>query len=232
MKKTIIFIILFSSLNLFSQNSAGRIIYNVQPTDSKETKSKDPKTVELKSKIIEIAKNQSFVLEFNKNKSSFKRLQKLELDKKNRIDNIASALITTPYDYFFDTSEENYILETNEGILIRKPYKILNWEITTESKKVGDYLCYKALYTKNFIGRDGKEKNLPVIAWFAPSLPYSYGPKEYNGLPGLILELEERKGILYASEIHVFKDNLNEVEFPKGKTITEEEYSKGVLAQQ
>jgi GLPGLI family protein len=81
------------------------------------------------------------------------------------------------------------------------------------------------------MGRNGKNISIPITAWFAPSLPYSYGPKDYNGLPGLILELQERKTIYFASLITLSKDKELEIEFPKGKTVTKEDYEKKLKAQ-
>ncbi|MFH6995226.1 GLPGLI family protein [Flavobacterium sp. FlaQc-48] len=232
MKKYITSIIFLCCLNLNSQVSSGKITYNIQAPDI-DTKSNDPKSVMLKKLIIENARNQSFVLEFNKNKSSFKRSMKLNLlsDKEKMIDKITSGLITISYNCFFDQNAENYILQTEDGILVRKPFKSLDWEIFTESKMIDNYLCYKALCYKKNVNMKGEEKNSLVTAWFSPELPYSYGPKEFYGLPGLILELQEGKIIFYATEISII-DLKKEIDFPKGKTITEEEYRRGALVQQ
>lgn len=231
MKNTIVCIIFFCCLNLYSQGSSGKIIYNIQSPNI-ETASKDPKSVLLKKMMVENAKNQSFTLEFNKNRSSFVRNAKLDLPSgiEKIVDNIASAVITTSFDCFIDQNAENYILRNNEGILITKPFKPLDWEVLTESKTIDGYLCYKAVYKKKIINMKNEEKIIPVTAWFSPSLPYSYGPKEFYGLPGLIIELEEGKSIFYASEISIF-DLKKEIVFPKGKTITEEEYNKNIIAQ-
>ncbi|MDO5607931.1 MAG: GLPGLI family protein [Capnocytophaga sp.] len=55
-----------------------------------------------------------------------------------------------------------------------------SWKVTNESKTVMGYTVYKAVRQH--------EKNT-VTAWYAPSLPYSYGPSKYFGLPGMILEV-------------------------------------------
>ena len=61
----------------------------------------------------------------------------------------------------------------------KKP--VINWKVTKESKKILGYTTYKA--TTTFRGRN-------YIAWFAPELPYNYGPWKLGGLPGLILKVE------------------------------------------
>lgn len=58
------------------------------------------------------------------------------------------------------------------------------WRIGDEHKQVLDYDCVKA--TCSFRGRDYE-------AWFAPSIPMSYGPWKFCGLPGLILEIYDSK---------------------------------------
>lgn len=231
MRKIIVIIICFSCFNLYSQISSGKIIYNILTPDI-ESDLKDAKSLLLDKLIVENARKQSFILEFNKNKSSFTKIVKLEQPshQEKLVESIASGFLTTPNNYFFDQNAENYLLQTDEGILIRYPFKSLNWEILQESKMIDDYLCYKAIYNKVIVNMRGEEKNILVIAWFAPSLPYSYGPKEFYGLPGLILELEEGKTTFYAAEVS-FIDLKKEIEFPRGKTITDEEYRKSIMAQ-
>lgn len=53
------------------------------------------------------------------------------------------------------------------------------WKITTETKKIKDYTCYKA--TTTFRGNNFE-------AWFTPDIPINAGPWKWYGLPGLIVE--------------------------------------------
>ncbi|MNR33920.1 hypothetical protein D3C85_1516430 [compost metagenome] len=61
------------------------------------------------------------------------------------------------------------------------------------------------------------------MAWFAPILPYGYGPIQFYGLPGLILELKYKNTTYLAARIEL-TDTLD-IKFPKGRTITEDEYN-------
>ncbi|WP_456378499.1 GLPGLI family protein, partial [Lutibacter sp.] len=71
------------------------------------------------------------------------------------------------------------------------------------------------------------EKQIPVIAWFAPEIPYPFGPAGYLGLPGLVLEVEVSKIIIYASKIFLNHKEKQIIETPKkGKIISEKEYNE------
>lgn len=97
----------------------------------------------------------------------------------------------------------------------------VKWEITNENKRIGKFNCYKAigLFEKSsFINR----KDEKIIAWFTPELPFNFGPKYYNGLPGLIIKLIEGKRIIYTLK-GIRSDDNQKISFQKkGKEITVE----------
>lgn len=57
-----------------------------------------------------------------------------------------------------------------------------SWQLINETKQIQNYTCKKAQIQKN--GRK-------FIVWYTLQIPISYGPLKLNGLPGLILEVEE-----------------------------------------
>lgn len=61
---------------------------------------------------------------------------------------------------------------------------LFKWKITSDTASIGGINCQKA--QTNFGGRDWE-------AWFAPSIPISEGPYKFNGLPGLILQISDKK---------------------------------------
>ncbi|MBB6371449.1 GLPGLI family protein [Chryseobacterium shigense] len=61
----------------------------------------------------------------------------------------------------------------------------LNWKMSSETTKIGDYKVQKA--TTDFAGRQW-------TAWFTTDLPYQDGPYKFGGLPGLIVKVEDDKG--------------------------------------
>jgi GLPGLI family protein len=99
------------------------------------------------------------------------------------------------------------------------------WELENESKYIDTYLCYKATSEEVVVNSEGTFKHA-IIAWYCPSIPFSYGPKGFNGLPGLILELQVRN-ITWGTKKNELSNEEKSIEKPtKGKLITEEEYKK------
>lgn len=76
---------------------------------------------------------------------------------------------------------------------------LFNWKIHSETRKnIGGYSCIKA--TTKFRGRH-------YIAWFSEEIPINDGPYKFNGLPGLILQVEEIKGNFVFKINQVKKEN-------------------------
>ena len=67
------------------------------------------------------------------------------------------------------------------------PVGTLNWEITSDTATVLNYVCQKAKL--HFRGRD-------YDAWFAPEIPINEGPWKFMGLPGLILKVNDTNGLI------------------------------------
>jgi GLPGLI family protein len=228
-KINLFLVALFVFVSGYSQQYSGTALYKVMLAQHYDYKPTDPLGKEIKEgKLASLAK-QVFLLEFNDSKSRFIRSNSLSLDadkKEERYDKMANSYSST-YDYYLDNDLKIGIFEYRiNGMLVKQNVKDKEWNISTESKKIGDYLCYKAVYLKSYMNWKGENITVPVTAWFAPALPYRYGPKEYYGLPGLILELHESYGVFLAAEVKIDTEKQLKFEFPKGKSISEEEYKK------
>lgn len=90
---------------------------------------------------------------------------------------------------------------------------------------IQNFKCYKATTKIKFNNGVG-DFTRDVTAWYCPSLPFSFGPKGYSGLPGLILELQENNVVFGAKKIKLNIDNFKLPSELKGKIITEAEYKK------
>lgn len=116
---------------------------------------------------------------------------------------------------FYDKINDNeYKYEYGE-------YK-LDWKITTNSKKIGDYVCNEAIL--NYGGRKW-------ITYYTEEIPLNYGPYIFNGLPGLILEIYDSKKehhfvfnrIITDKNISIYVDNLY-----SNKSINKKDFIKGL----
>lgn len=61
----------------------------------------------------------------------------------------------------------------------------INWKILPEKEKIGEWNVQKA--EADFAGRHW-------IAWFSTEIPIQDGPYKFNGLPGLIVKIEDKTG--------------------------------------
>ncbi|SHL48252.1 GLPGLI family protein [Flavobacterium xanthum] len=232
--KIILIFLTFSCVSIgFGQTASGTIIYKIQLIGY-GVDNKDPEFKELNEATVKIANQQTCTLNFNSTQSSSVLDKYLCSDaENNRLVRMATSMafiVTNESDYFFDKLSNTAVKRDDNGNLIKKIHNKLDWEITTESKVIDGYLCYKAIYYDKFINRKGVNRSIPIVAWFAPSLPYGYGPKYFNGLPGLILELNDRETTFYATSIKILRGTEIKIDFPKGKTVSQEQHSKKVMS--
>lgn len=92
--------------------------------------------------------------------------------------------------------------------------------VKTRNKKIGRYTCYKAVL------ENSKNRIQKPIAWYTNEIPLGFGPKNYYGLPGLILELEDSVSIFKASVVEMNPDEKIEIEKPKGEEVSEKKFQE------
>ena len=221
-KLTLLYLIF--SINIFAQS--GEVLYDAEMMIGNLTNIKKAKiSNEAKSLLINSFKNQvkpKYILKFNKNESYFKKVETLKVDTKK----IDLAEIQIGKGVYYVRKSDKKILNqkefSDELFLIDIPE--FSWRLSQETKKIGNYICFKATTTKEIDTRRGKALK-KITAWYSPKLPYNYGPKDYNGLPGLILELQEDSLLLKVSKISLFPDEEKNIKKPnKGKKVTLKEY--------
>lgn len=124
----------------------------------------------------------------------------------------------------------------SKRFLIKDNLPDYGWELTSETKNIGNYTCYKATRTKEveytkFDFKEGKESSkkatriIKTTAWYTPQIPVSNGPGKYWGLPGLILEIKEGKQTIVCTEVVLNPKKTITVKEPtKGKVVTQKKY--------
>ena len=120
--------------------------------------------------------------------------------------------------------------------LIKDNLVAYDWELTGETKNIGNYTCYKAKFEReeediqiNMIDGEVKEekvtKKRTLVAWYTPDVPISNGPRDYGGLPGLILEVNDGDLTIVCSEIVLNPKEVKEIKEPiKGKIVARKKF--------
>ncbi len=132
--------------------------------------------------------------------------------------NISWSLAGGSSVYFNDLSRD-FTITQNEimGPTVRVIQKPKEWTITEESKVIDGYTCYLATIDKL---NDKKVK-----AWYTKEIPVTHGPKGFNGLPGLILEIEDVIYLWKAIKIDFESPEANDIVEPvEGDLMTNEEF--------
>jgi len=203
---------------------------------------------DLQAKMLEMMKKQfqkTFLLTFNKEASIYK--QEEELDKPNvgMGDGIQFVSIGDGggSDVLYkNTKEERYAEQVDtygKIFLVKDNIEKLNWKLGPETKYIGEYQCFKATYTKMVekpriafddevdLDKEPEMEERTVTAWYTPQIPVNNGPSNYQGLPGLILEIHDGKLTIICSKIVLNPEDKVEITEPtKGKEVNQEAYEK------
>lgn len=115
----------------------------------------------------------------------------------------------------------NYIYSTSDYLLSTSIKYI--WDFSDETKEIGGYLCYEAVLKSI---ENSKGSFYPVTVWYCPAIPLEAGFKNYNNLPGVVLELQEQY-IAYLAKSITFNE-VEKFEIPKLPIISIEEYLQKV----
>ena len=205
---------------------------------------------EMQERMMEMMKKQfqkTFLLTFNKEASVYK--QEEELDKPNvgMGDGIRVVAIGGGggSDVLYKNTKEQRYAESVDTygkiFLVKDKIEKLDWKLGSESKYIGEYQCFKATYTimvekpRISFGDDEDEdldkepemEERTVTAWYTPQIPVNNGPDDYQGLPGLILEVHDGQLTIICSKIVLNpEDKIEIIEPTKGKEVNQEAYEK------
>lgn len=255
MKQSITLLLVLFSLTLFAQKGfQGKAVYMSKTTVDMDAFGRNGQMSEQRKKeIMDRMKNfleKTYILNFDQSSSEFKEDAKLDAPGGNnrgfRFGGSGSSSI-------YKNAKEGTMIEATEffgkRFLITEEMKQPQWQLGSETKKIGRYTAYKATMTKvnnDFDWRsmrrrndekkdsaktktEEKEKMELVTAWYTPEIPVSTGPDEYYGLPGLILELNVGRTTMLCTEVVLNPSEKVEIKAPsKGDKVTREEYNTTV----
>ena len=210
----------------FSQTK-GRVIYKIatEPPASDKNDSSRKTFVEFLNSMSEIRDSIPFNLDFDKRESVFyvDTETNLGLSDKQGYESIIKT-----FNFYYRNEDTKKAVEriiAERTYLVESKTSDVVWNITNEQKIIGNYTCIKATTTITGYTATRGVFNKTIEAWFAPSIALSLGPKNYGGLPGLIMELTDMKFTYYVNSMDLDPDFEIEVKKPtRGKTVSREEY--------
>ena len=243
---TILSLLLFFGIGLqasFAQGFMGRAYYK---SSSKISISMDstkmaPEQMAQIQASLKKQMEQNYVLSFNQTESTWKKEESLGGGPATASSGGAVFMVASSGEgstLYKNIADQTY-LEDHE--MMEKAYLVKDnltpeeWELSGETKKVGNYTAQKASFTKivdskrfstGMTEMENVKDTLQVTVWFTPEIPVSHGPENYFGLPGLILEVQNQGRTLICEKIELnpSADPVVIVKPSKGKEITKEEF--------
>ncbi|QLE02730.1 GLPGLI family protein [Galbibacter sp. BG1] len=153
----------------------------------------------------------SFQLSYTGTESYYKKLPNVPVDE---LTAKMATVAARSYENWYQNPKTK-IASFNRDIagttyLVTFENQMNDWHLSNETKKIEDYVCYKAT-KKEYNTRT--DSYFTTIAWYTPEIPFPYGPSGYGGLPGLILELKYKAAIITAT--HIILNPDKKIRYPK-----------------
>lgn len=261
-KLSITLVAFFATLTSFAQEFQGMAVYESK-TSTADFKSRmdgnKDITPEMRKMIEERMKKmfeKTFILNFDKTSSIYKEEEKLEAPGQGGSGfRMMSSMMGGGGTYYKNVKEKTFAVDKEfmgKEFLVVDSLPKLSWKLESESKKIGDYTCFKATAVKpvdasdmrnyrekkkkegeekkpstNFMDDYEMPKEITITAWYTPEVPINQGPEGYWGLPGLILEVNDGKTVVMCSKLVMNTKDKVEIKAPKnGKQVKQKEYDE------
>lgn len=247
-KVTILISLVSFALN--AQNFSGKAIYKTsrKSTISFDNEKNPGMSDEMQKQIqarIQKMNQKTFILNFDQKTSTYKEDVQLDAPKSQIGD--AGVMVMSfggsgnGSIYFKNINEKRFVNQTEimgKRFLVKDSLPNYQWDLSTETKNIGNYTCYKATFTRTvediqMVFEDGEskenkiKKTVTTTAWYTPQVPVSNGPDNYQGLPGLILEINDGERLIVCTEIVLNPSEKIEVKAPeKGEIVSQAAYDK------
>jgi GLPGLI family protein len=245
---TLTILTFFIVSSITAQEFSGRAIYKTSRKSNFKIEGDksvvNDKMKEEMQKRIQKMNQKTYILEFDKFKSTYIQEVSLESPTPNAGGNMMFMSFGGSGNasvYYKNVQEKKYSHKTDimgKVFLVKDKLPQYDWVLSSETKNIGMYTCYKATFSKEventkitLVDGKPKEEKEKVIetttAWYTPQVPISNGPSDYQGLPGLILEINDGKTTIVCTEIILNPTDKLKIEAPKkGKVVTQEKFDK------
>ncbi len=126
--------------------------------------------------------------------------------------------------YFKDFKTNTLVIQVGEKedvFTVQNDLRKYNWQLKDETKKIEKYNCKKAT-TQTKWGE--------VVAWYTDEFSIIGAPRDYDGLPGLVVYLENSSATYELKKVNLLKGKIKlPVLNNEAKRMTKEEIKKGVV---
>lgn len=255
MKKwTVVLSCLLAVIDLNAQEFQGKAEYFSKTIIKQKVKNSDieiEKDVEFDKMFQEALKKSSekkYLFVFNKQEGLYEQMEELEKPEVGNTTFSIKVTFSGVGKKYINLKDKSKIVEDEifgKEFLIVETLEKLDWILVNETKKIGDYSCYKAEVTvavtdkqkqeyQDFLKTQEKKislfpmdepKDKVITAWYAPEIPVSLGPLNYWGLPGLILEINEEDVMILCSKVTLSNKETAKIKVPNtGKKVTQAEF--------
>ncbi len=228
---------------VFSQGLTGRAYYKSSSKISISMDSTQMAPEQMAEIQAQLKKqlDKNYILTFTQTESNWKEAESLGGGPATASSGGMTMVINTGSTdklLYKNIAEQVYLQEDEmmgKEFLIKDALEPAEWELTGETKKIGNYNAQKATYSKiidsqrfstGMTEMENVKDTISVTAWFTPEIPVSHGPSNYYGLPGLILELQNQGSTLICDriELNPSADPVAIEQPKKGKVVSKEEF--------
>jgi GLPGLI family protein len=248
MKRTIAFLslLLFLGTGLqaaFAQGFTGRAYYKStsQFSIKMDSTKMAPEQIAQIQASLKKQMEQNYILSFNQTESTWKKEESLGGGPATASAGGAVFMVATSGEgstLYKNIADQSFLEQQDmmgKAYLVKDMLEPVEWELSEETKKVGNYTVQKASYTRivdskrfstGMTEMENVKDTLQVTVWFTPEIPVAHGPENFFGLPGLILEVQNQGRTLICEKIELNPSSDPVViERPsKGKEITQAEF--------
>ena len=248
MKFKISYALFLMIYSISAQDFSGRATYKTHRKSSFEldstTMAANPGIQEQLEAQMRKMFQKTYILDFTKSESMFKQKQELDGPKVPKSNGAIIMIggMAGGRDVLYKNIKEKRMANKTDLMgkifLIKDNLVSYDWELTGETKNIGNYTCYKAVFEKEeesveikMIDGEVKEekgmKKRTIVAWYTPDVSISNGPKNFGGLPGLILEVNDGNETIMCSEIVLNPSETIDIKEPtKGKIVTRKKFAE------
>ncbi len=180
MKIILLAIFFFLSIEpVAAQYKSGVVIYKSSSIFDLNGLDTPPQFKQTAKQIISIVNTLEFTIKFNRQEALYTLNENLAIDTHEHLNNMA-ILVTRGDRLVYSNPTENLLIEKTESFgktfLIKSQLDFIEWNLTTETKEIEGYTCYKA--TALLINKGGpknEDRLFDLTAWYAPELSFNFG---------------------------------------------------------